>query len=48
VTEDWLDKCDKLEHLDFDVDYKVIEGLNGALKKGCPSLIVTRLAVSLL
>jgi hypothetical protein len=34
IIENWLDKCSELEPLDFDADYKINEGLNGAIKKG--------------
>lgn len=33
IIETWLEKCDELEPLDFDSDYKINEGLNGVLDK---------------
>jgi hypothetical protein len=32
VMEDWLDKCDKLERLNFNAKAKIREGLSGASK----------------
>ena len=32
IIKDWLDKCDKLQGLDFNANQKVEEGISGASK----------------
>jgi hypothetical protein len=34
IINEWLGECNKIVRLDFNVNSKIREGLNGALKKG--------------
>jgi hypothetical protein len=35
IIREWLDKCNQLERITFNINQKINEGLRGAERKGC-------------